>query len=56
MNNQPADPVSPLEQLAAAHHEMWTAYVRAGFTTDQALYLVGQIVRAGATASASPQS
>jgi hypothetical protein len=53
-NTDPVDPVSPLAELAAAHHELFASYVAAGFTPDQAIYLVGQMVRA--SASQSPPS
>lgn len=42
----PQDPLTGLAQAAAAIHEMFTAYVDAGFTEQQALYLVGRIVAA----------
>lgn len=45
------DPEDPITQLAAAAvslHELYAAYVGAGFTENQALYLVGQII-GGAT-------
>lgn len=41
----PANPLTPLEQTAAAAHEVYLAYVGAGFTPKQALYLVGQHAR-----------
>lgn len=43
------DPEDPITQLAAAAvslHELYTAYVGAGFNEHQALYLVGQILSA----------
>lgn len=33
-------PLTNLEQMAAAHHEIFIAYVNAGFTNKQALELV----------------
>lgn len=41
------DPEDPITQLAAAAvslHELFIAYVGAGFTEPQALYLVGQTI------------
>jgi hypothetical protein len=39
--------------MAVAFHELFRSYVRAGFNENQALYLVGQQVRA---ASSGPSS
>lgn len=44
--DEPRDPISALGEMAASIHEMFLAYVKAGFTEDQALYLVGQIIAA----------
>lgn len=41
---EPEDPITQLAQAAASLHELFTAYVAAGFTENQALYLVGQII------------
>lgn len=41
----PADPFSELQQAAASLHELFVSYVGAGFTEQQAIYLVGQILR-----------
>lgn len=38
--NGPADPMGDLSQVAIAQHEMYTAWVDAGFTADQAMDLV----------------
>jgi len=40
----PEDPITALTEMAASLHEMFKAYVEAGFTEEQALYLVGRIV------------
>jgi hypothetical protein len=42
----PSDPLTEMAVGAAAAHETWSAYVEAGFTPDQALYLVGCIITA----------
>ncbi|MFI0894882.1 hypothetical protein [Streptomyces sp. NPDC020983] len=39
MPEMPADPMSALAEGAAQTHEMYEAYVRAGFTEDQAMQL-----------------
>ncbi|WP_433364053.1 hypothetical protein [Streptosporangium sp. CA-115845] len=41
---EPEDPITQLAEAAMSLHEMFTAYVGAGFTDNQALYLVGQLV------------
>jgi len=33
------DGPTPLDTLAIAQHEVWSAYLRAGFREDQGLYL-----------------
>lgn len=43
---QPDDPLTVLMEGAAQTHELFRAYVDAGFTEQQALYLVGQMMRA----------
>lgn len=43
----PADPVTSLAEGAAQLHELFVAYLNAGFTESQALYLLGQIIQAG---------
>ena len=47
MGGLPNDPVSALAEGAANLHEMFLALLHAGFTEDQALYLVGQQIQAG---------
>jgi hypothetical protein len=42
----PPDPITALTEAAASLHEMFLAYVKAGFTEQQALYLAGQILTA----------
>lgn len=41
---EPEDPITQLAQAAASQHELFMAYVAAGFTESQAIYLVGQLV------------
>lgn len=43
---QVQNPFSVLLAAAAAAHEMFRSYVEAGFTEQQALYLVGQLLTA----------
>ena len=43
---EPEDPITQLAEGAASAHELFTAYVAAGFTENQALYLVGQLITA----------
>lgn len=38
------EPMTPLLELAVQLHEVLSAYVNAGFTRREALYLVGQQV------------
>lgn len=45
MADDPADPVTPLNQMAAAFHEFYLSLAGAGFTDGQALYLTGCWVR-----------
>lgn len=40
----PTDPITDLAAGAFAQHELYLAWVAAGFTESQAMYLVGQIV------------
>ena len=42
--------VITLNDVAASYHEMYLACVNAGFTETQAIYLVGQVWVAKATA------
>lgn len=44
----PADPITPLAAMAAKHHEMFRAWVAAGFTDDQAIRLLAATLH-GAT-------
>lgn len=43
---EPEDPITQLAQAAVGLHELFTAYIGAGFTENQALYLVGQSISA----------
>jgi hypothetical protein len=38
--------MTELAQAAAQLHELFTAYVDAGFTEQQALYLIGKLITA----------
>lgn len=42
------DAFPPIDQAAVTHHEVFLGYLRAGFTEQQALYLLGCIIN-GAT-------
>jgi hypothetical protein len=42
----PEDPITELATAAVSLHELFSAYVGAGFNENQALYLVGQLVAA----------
>ncbi|MEV8637779.1 hypothetical protein AB0395_39645 [Streptosporangium sp. NPDC051023] len=44
--SEPEDPITQLAQGAAQLHELFMAYVNAGFTESQALYLIGQMIQA----------
>lgn len=49
MTDQPTEPESPITLLAQAAiqmHELYRAYVDAGFTQDQAMHLVIAIMQA----------
>jgi hypothetical protein len=54
MERNPQDPITELGALAASLHELFQEYVNAGFTEQQALYLIGQQVQAVAAASLNP--
>jgi hypothetical protein len=43
----PADPISELTAMASQLHELYGAYLQAGFTDAQALYLVSQVASGG---------
>lgn len=43
----PVSPLSEMAQAAAAMHELFTSYLRAGFTEPQALYLLACAVCGG---------
>jgi hypothetical protein len=45
MQQKPEDPMTAMAEMAVSLHEIFLAYVAAGFTQSQALYLVGQMVR-----------
>jgi hypothetical protein len=46
MPPEPADPITELLSMAAQLHELYLAYVQAGFTEAQAIYLIGQQIQA----------
>jgi len=50
---EPDDPITQLATAAVSLHELYTAYVGAGFTENQALYLVGVILSANLRGPAS---
>ena len=54
MTNQNEGAVSPLVESAIVTHEMYSAYVTAGFTPDQAIKLVVGMM--AASASMMPQN
>jgi hypothetical protein len=43
---EPQEPLTALAEGAAQMHEMFLAYIQAGFTEQQALYLVGCALKA----------
>lgn len=51
MASEPTDPITVLGSAAAQHHEIYLAYVEAGFRPDQAMQIIttmiAEIVRAG---------
>ena len=53
MTNGPEDPMTLMAQGATELHEMFTSYIKAGFTRKEALYLVGQYM-AAVIAAAQP--
>lgn len=46
-DGSPEDPVSETLEAALSAHELYLTYCQAGFSSEQALYLVAQIVTAG---------
>ncbi|MFI6510119.1 hypothetical protein ACIBCT_21145 [Streptosporangium sp. NPDC050855] len=42
----PEDPITLLAEGAAQLHELFLAYLNAGFTEPQALFLLGQMLQA----------
>lgn len=44
--NNPVEPLTELVESTVQQHEMFLAYQQAGFTENQALYLVGCALRA----------
>ena len=47
MGDEPVDPLTELAKGAAQLHEMFTAYVDAGFARHEALQLVQAVITAG---------
>jgi hypothetical protein len=52
VSNTPIDPITELAAGAAATHELFTAYVEAGFSRTEALQLTVSILTAGIGGSA----
>ncbi|MGW4825392.1 hypothetical protein ACWEP4_42605 [Streptomyces sp. NPDC004227] len=48
MPDSPQDPITNLAAGAAQLHELYSAYVDAGFTPDQAMQIVLTIISSGA--------
>lgn len=44
MSRDPIDPMTQLQEGAAQLHELYRTYVDAGFTAQQAIYLVGHLL------------
>ncbi len=42
----PPDPIGALAEGAVQMHAIYEAYCTAGFTSEQAIYIVGQMIRA----------
>lgn len=42
--NEPEDPITALSETAASQHEMYMAWVEAGFTVDQAMALITAVI------------
>lgn len=49
----PADPMTALAEGSTHLHELYSSYVAAGFAPQQALYLVGQVLRAAFSSAPS---
>lgn len=47
MPDNPQPPLTELAAQAALHHELFEAYIAAGFTEGQAMRLIAAIVIAG---------
>lgn len=47
MSNSPQDPITDLAAGAAQLHELFTAYIQAGFTENQALRLLVGVLTSG---------
>ena len=44
MPDNPQPPLTELAAQAALHHEMYSAYVEAGFTEEQAMQLLATVI------------
>ena len=53
MSETPPDPLTELAKGAAQIHEMFTAYVGAGFTRPEALQIIIGVLTAGMATSVS---
>ncbi len=47
-------PAMTLAEAAIGLHELYLSFINAGFTTDQAMYLVGEIVAVQAQTEVDP--
>jgi hypothetical protein len=56
MPDEPIDPLTELAKGAAQLHEMFMAYVEAGFTRAEALQLVQGIIAMGIATTAAQRS
>lgn len=55
-NDDPKDPLTALQAEAVMAHELFAAYVAAGFAPAQALYLLGVVVSTNMRNSHGPPS
>lgn len=56
MTPTPPEPLTQLQEGAAQLHEIFRAYVRAGFTEAQSLQLIQAIVQTGLTVAVTQQN
>lgn len=48
MNDQPTDPFTAMQECAHQTHELFVAYIDAGFTEAQAMHIVVSLLTAAA--------